>query len=108
MSEEIQIWGFVILIVSNIFGLAVAFYKFNEHLKADIDSKIKRVYDRMDVRVEEIERTFVRQDVHDIEIKNLEEKNTEKFNTTIRMFDLKLDNLTKAVNELISRMNGNK
>lgn len=66
---------------------------------------INRIYERMDERTEEADKTFVRLDVHNLTVKHMEEKSDEKFKNLLENFDLKIGNLTKAVNDLIARIN---
>lgn len=73
-------------------------------MQAEIQKKsIDRVYERMDERNEEIQKTFVRLDVHNITLQNLEEKTSEKFKTTIEKFELTIQNLTKVVMDLVEQ-----
>lgn len=76
-----------------------AFNLFMDSQKKSLD----RVYERMDERNDEYHKTFVRLDVHNISIQNLEEKTGDKFIHTIQIFELKMDNLTKAVNTLMEK-----
>lgn len=76
-----------------------AFNIFMENQKKSLD----RVYERMDERNEEAHKTFVRLDVHNMSLQNLEEKTGDKFQHTIQVFELKLEALTKAVNMLMEK-----
>lgn len=111
-EQQIQIWGIVLQIIVILGSVAVGFYKFNELISKKIndqgkefDGKIKRIYERQDEKFEEVEKNYVSQSVHDIEIKYLNEKNEEKFNSTIKLFDTKLESLASAVRDLITRLN---
>lgn len=72
----------------------------NIHIE-DTSKKIGRIYERMDIKQTEYEKNFVRIDVHNITIKNLEEKTDEKFNQTIKLFQIELKHLTAAIDKLI-------
>lgn len=63
---------------------------------------INRVYERIDEKGKEFEKTFVRVDVHNLTLTHYEQKTDEKFRTTIQTFELKLENLENAVNALIN------
>lgn len=108
------IWQIVISIVIGI----VAWFKFKESLdkkfehaqknqsavfamQAEMQKKsIDRVYERMDERTDEANRTFVRLDVHNLTIQHLEEKTGEKFKTVMEGLNFKIDSLTDVVREL--------
>lgn len=79
---------------------------------ADMDKKIDRIYLRMDERIEkvnkefirieeDVNRSYVRFDMHNLTIRHLEEKTDDKFAGTIKIFELKMDQLTAAINKLV-------
>ncbi len=79
-----------------------AFWVFNN----SINSRIQRVYKRMDERKDEADKTFVRTDVHNLTISYLEQKTDEKFKSTIQVFEIKMDALATSVKDLIVKLNG--
>lgn len=73
------------------------------------DKKHVRIYERMDEKFTDVEKTFVRTDIHNITINHLEQKMDDKFMSTIRIFELKLDELTREIQKLVKideRRNG--
>lgn len=76
-----------------------------DDMEASTDSKIKRVYERQDEEFDKVQKEYIRIDVHNASIEHIKEIMEIKSNSTILLFNTKLDNLAKAVNELIDRVN---
>lgn len=66
------------------------------------DDKMRRIYERMDERAAEVEKTYVRMDVHNLTIEHMNQKTDDKFNNIVEKFELKLAELTRAVQKLVN------
>lgn len=76
-----------------------------DSMEESTDSKIKRVYQRQDEEFDKVQKEYIRIEVHNGSIEHLKEIMEIKSNSTIQLFNTKLEGLTKAVNDLIDRVN---
>lgn len=122
MSTE-AIISIIFQIIGTMIAMAVGLWKYSETMNRKFEHErknqstllqmhmeqqtkaINRVYERMDERQEEANKTFVRLDVHNLTVEHLDNKTDEKFRTIVDTFELKMQSLTKAVNELVIRIN---
>lgn len=88
-------------------GLMTHIEETSEHKKTvfkRMDERHKEILEAFKAIREECSKSFVRFDMHNMAIENLDTKTTEKFRTTVEKYELQLQNLTKAVDSYAAKV----
>lgn len=104
-ANLLALLGLLASVVGAAWIMYIALCKKIDDMEESTDKKIKRVYERQDEEFDKVQKEYIRIEVHNGAIEHLKEIMEIKSNATIQLFNTKLEGLTKAVNDLIDRVN---
>lgn len=105
IANLLTLLGLLAGVVASAWTVYNALVKKLDAMDTKNDEKIKRVYERQDEKISQIEKDFMRVDAHNLSMEHIKEVMEIKSNSTIQLFTTRLDNLSNNVKELIDRVN---